>query len=61
MATFDGSFNLSSFTSKAGTCTTECTFPSSFFVMSHAVYILLLDLAMKSIVVLFLCFFYNFP
>jgi hypothetical protein len=42
MAMFVGSFNFSSFTSKVGMCSTECTFPVSFLVMFHVVFILLL-------------------
>ena len=37
LATFLGSFNFSSLTSKVGTCSTECIFPVSFFIMFHIV------------------------
>ena len=40
LAMFVGSFNFSSFTSKLGTCSTECTFPASLFIMVHVVFIL---------------------
>ena len=47
LAMFVGSFNFSSFTSKVGTCSTECTFPASFIIMFHVVFILLLDFAIS--------------
>jgi hypothetical protein len=49
LATFLVSFNFTLFTSKMGTCSTECTFPLSFFIMFHV-----------ATVVLLLSFFYNF-
>jgi len=47
LTTYFGYFNFSLFTSKVGTCSTECTFPISFFIMLHVVFILLLDFAVS--------------
>jgi len=49
--TFLGSLNFLSFASKVGTSSTGYTFPVSSFIMFHVVFILLLDFAVKSIVV----------
>lgn len=35
LATFIGSFNFPSFTSKVEICSTECTFPIYFFIIFH--------------------------
>jgi len=39
--------HFSSFTSRVGTCSTECTFPVSFFIMFHVVFTLLSDFAIS--------------
>ena len=56
LATFVGSFSFLSFTSKVGACSTECTFPVSFFIMFHVV-----RFCCKPTVVFLLSFFHNFP
>jgi hypothetical protein len=58
--TFFESFNFLLFTSKVGTCSTECIFPVSFFVMFHVVFIIFYYICYKSVVVLILIFLYNF-
>jgi len=57
LAMFVGSFNFLCFTSKVGTCSTECTFPASSFIMVHVVFILVLDCAVSLLQLIFL---YNF-
>ena len=37
LATFIGSFNFPSFTSKVEICSTECTFPVYFFITFHVI------------------------
>jgi len=53
MAMFVGAFNFSSFTSKVGAYSTECTFPVSFLIVFDVVFILLLDFV---IILLLFCF-----
>jgi hypothetical protein len=60
LAMFFGSFNFSSFSSKEGTSSVECTFPVSFFIMSHVVFTLLLDFAVSLVLCCFLASFITF-
>jgi len=45
-----GSFNFSLFTSKVGMCSTEHTFPFSFFVKFHVVYFVIRFYCMSTVV-----------
>jgi len=47
LATFVGTINFSSFTSKVGNCSVEFTFPVSILIKVHVVFILLLDFAVS--------------
>jgi len=47
-ATFVGFFHhFASFISRVGTCSTDCTFPVSYFIIFHVVFTLLLDCAIS--------------
>jgi len=60
LATSVGSFNFSSFTSKVWIHSNECTFPASFFIMVHVVFILLLDFAINVLQCWYLASFITF-